>query len=290
MYKIYYIITLCIFIISCGKEDTLAPTGARDDYFTISPDATDPESVLRRNFYETNGVHLLFNDTLRHEQRGTNADGTPYWFTEIIDLGYSMTSLTSGLKFNYLQGQTIKETGIDFAENQILSHLGSQIRPYSILLAGQIYTYNRDQNTYKYYDFYNGMRCLAISCDKIPTMSEDEIYTFRQSILLDIASNKIKNLESSVFTEFYSFCSEYYGEYYSDLGISRPTGDDLYAYGFISSYYSSFPSRSNDVTAFTQALFNTKEQEFKEKYANFPVIIQKYNIIKNIVMDMGFKF
>ena len=46
-------------------------------------------------------------------------------------------------------------------------------------------------------------------------------------------------------------------------------GDDLYAYGFISSYYSSFPSRSNDVTAFTQALFNTKEQEFKEKYANF---------------------
>lgn len=37
MNKIYYIITLCIFIISCGKEDTLAPTGARDDYFTIHP-------------------------------------------------------------------------------------------------------------------------------------------------------------------------------------------------------------------------------------------------------------
>ena len=59
---------------------------------SISPDATDPGSVLRREFRERNEIHLLFNDTLCHEQQGTNTEGIPIWYTEILDLSYSLTS------------------------------------------------------------------------------------------------------------------------------------------------------------------------------------------------------
>ncbi|MDE7074137.1 MAG: hypothetical protein K2O69_03685, partial [Odoribacter sp.] len=89
MKKIYIALLFLAGLSACTKEDDLTPSGARDDYFTVSPDATDPESVLRREFYNSTGVHLLFNDTIRHEQDGTYADGTPYYVTETIDLGYS---------------------------------------------------------------------------------------------------------------------------------------------------------------------------------------------------------
>ena len=88
MKKIYYIILLCLLTVtfSCNKEDDLEPTDMRYDYFTVSPDANDEESLLRRKFYEDHNIHLLFNDTLRHEQRGTYADGKPHWFTEQLAL------------------------------------------------------------------------------------------------------------------------------------------------------------------------------------------------------------
>lgn len=63
MNKIYYFLFLSLLLGACTKEDALEPTGANDDYFTVPATATDPESVMRREFYEETGVHLLFNDT-----------------------------------------------------------------------------------------------------------------------------------------------------------------------------------------------------------------------------------
>jgi len=69
MNKIYYFLFLSLLLGACTKEDALEPTGANDDYFTVPATATDPESVMRREFYEETGVHLLFNDTLRRGAR-----------------------------------------------------------------------------------------------------------------------------------------------------------------------------------------------------------------------------
>ena len=52
MNKIYYFLFLSLLLGACTKEDALEPTGANDDYFTVPATATDPESVMRREFYE----------------------------------------------------------------------------------------------------------------------------------------------------------------------------------------------------------------------------------------------
>ena len=120
MNKIYYFLFLSLLLGACTKEDALEPTGANDDYFTVPATATDPESVMRREFYEETGVHLLFNDTLRHEQRGTFEDGNPRWYTETVDLGYSMTSFDDAPALTYLQTKQEKEKprGQSFRTNQ----------------------------------------------------------------------------------------------------------------------------------------------------------------------------
>lgn len=160
MNKIYYFLFLSLLLGACTKEDALEPTGANDDYFTVPATATDPESVMRREFYEETGVHLLFNDTLRHEQRGTFEDGNPRWYTETVDLGYSMTSFDDAPALTYLQTKQEKEKAVEFVSKYILPHLGQAVRPYSFLMVNTIY--GRDPDTYRkgILKYYIGMRTI----------------------------------------------------------------------------------------------------------------------------------
>ena len=50
IYSIFYLSLFMICATSCGKEDSLVPNETQKNYFIISPDATDPVSVLRREF------------------------------------------------------------------------------------------------------------------------------------------------------------------------------------------------------------------------------------------------
>lgn len=59
IYSIFYLSLFMICATSCGKEDSLVPNETQKNYFIISPDATDPVSVLRREFRERNEIHLL---------------------------------------------------------------------------------------------------------------------------------------------------------------------------------------------------------------------------------------
>ena len=80
------------FLTACG-EDELTPTpGDEPNYFAIPGDTTDPESVIRRNFYEETGINLAFSDTLHKEQTGTDAQGRPVYHVETINLSYTLTA------------------------------------------------------------------------------------------------------------------------------------------------------------------------------------------------------
>ena len=295
MNKLYHYIAIGLFAlcaISCAKEDDLTPTGLNEDYFSVSPDATDEISVLRQEFYEKHGIHLLFNDTLRHEQRGTYEDGSPIWFTETVDLNYNISSNgTADYSLEYLNNQEAREAAIDLVERHVLSHLGEGLQPYSFLLLQQISSYNSYYEEYENVDFVNNIRCMAISTGDIATASDEEQEAFCLGILHSIISNNIESLEESAFEEFYSFCSEYYGADYADFGMSDyPENEELYELGFILTYMWYFPYEYNDLESFVDAVFEMSETEFTEMYGDYPIIMQKYEIIKQIISDMGYVF
>ena len=295
MKRLYYfiIVSLCFLcVISCAKEDDLTPTELNEDYFTVPADATDEISVLRREFYERNGVHLLFNDTLRREQRGTYADGTPIWYVETIDLNYNISSSGySTYVLSYLDNQEAREAAVELVEQHILSHLGEGLRPYSFLLLQQIQDYDEDYDEYDDVDFVNNVRCMGISTGNIVEQNDEEQVAFCNSMLHSIVSSRVENLEDAVFEEFYSFCSEYYGMDYADFGMSDyPEDEELYALGFILTYSWYFPYESNDLESFVDAVFEMTEAEFRETYGSYPIIIQKYEIIREIISNMGYVF
>ena len=72
MKKFYYIflILVSVMAVSCS-EDGVTPH-LKDTTLAFLPAADDnsEEAQLRRDFYQTYGSFLLFNDTLQHEALG----------------------------------------------------------------------------------------------------------------------------------------------------------------------------------------------------------------------------
>lgn len=304
MKKIYYLFICCLLmtiLFSCEKSETLKPTNINEDYFTVPADATDPVSVLRRKFYERTGVHLLFNDTLRHEQCGTNPDGSPYWFTEVIDPAFGLTTSNArNYQYDYLVDEQTMLEGIDYAENYLLSRLGKKLRPYSILIVGKMYYEDDAYNDVwsstpkiKEVNYYNGLRCFVINMNKIQTEATKK--SISQSVFKDIINTNITLLDASVMEKYYAYCSTYYSKRLADFGLpNMPTIEATYPFGFIQPrdgyMYSSFLSKTSELPTFLTAFFANTEEEFITKYGTFPILMGKYETMKKIAIDMGFIF
>lgn len=312
MNKIYYFLLLTLFAGACSKEDALQPTRANDDYFTVPATATDPESVMRREFHEKTGVHLLFNDTLRREQRGTHADGTPRWFTETLDLGYFMTTYNDAPELTYLETDVEKKKAVEFVEKYILPHLGETVRPYSFLMLNTIE--GMDPDTYRrgVLNFYVGMRTMAISMKPVFELTTEAEYSAHCiAIFQSYAKSKLKTLDESLTEPFELISDQWYYESYTAFDENfwdvydeyDAEGDDdaIDAYckdianqcGFIqfNSWSGRFPYySSDDLEDFMKAVLGTPEEQFMEEYEDYPLVREKYTLVKKIIADMGFIF
>lgn len=292
MNKIILILLGAFVLGACSKEDRLEPTGAREDYFSLSPADTvnNPEAALRYRFYHKNKVHLLFNDTLRHEQRGTYADGSPYWFTEVIDMTYTMEDREgSAYRYGLMSDTEEQKAGIEFLEKYILPHFEGSMSPYSVFLVKKLEA--KSGSKWKEKSYYAGLRCMVINTGLAVSQDEEDIETFCWEIFKGIISSKIDKMKTTALDPFYIFSSRYYGVDYEDFNLpSRPKVEELYEYGFIKKSSWNFPYKDSDMEAFINAIFDEDEEEFRKKHQENTIILQKYDTLKGIIEDMGFKF
>lgn len=218
MKRILHHIVLCTLFISaiaCSSENDLTPSGSREDYFTIPADATDEVSLLRKAFFEQHNVHVLFNDTLRSEQKGTNSDGTPRYYTETIDLNWNMVTHTSeDYRWEYLNEEDYR-TAMNFCSEYLLPHLGKTLRPYSILLLKDLYSVNSSGRRTDL-AFVSNFRCLAINVGSIIGADEDVKKNTYIAICQSIVIEKLKDMDDAL-AEFEAVSEEYYWAYYEDF-------------------------------------------------------------------------
>lgn len=120
------------------------------DLFAPNPETTDAESVLRREFFNTTGCYLLFNDTLRHEYKGEDTFGNPYYETELIGLEWNLTSAVSTrYLFEYLKTQEQKEQAVSFLQTHLIPKI-KNVLPYSILVINKMDKYILPDGEKKY--------------------------------------------------------------------------------------------------------------------------------------------
>ena len=136
---------------SCAQEEGLTPDFNNPSAnFAPSTDDMSDEAQLRRQFYTQTGCYLLFSDTLQHKLLGTDINGQPRYFTETVDLTYTVgqsSSTTMSYTFTYLQQYAQKQQVTDFLTHYVLPHLTKGLKPYSWMVCNMI-------NSYK--DTYSG--------------------------------------------------------------------------------------------------------------------------------------
>lgn len=288
---------IAIFLLGACSEDELTPSGANDNKFAVPEGQDDAASRLRKEFLDKNNIHLLFNDTLSKEYIGKDAFGDDVWDVETIDLGYNLTASSSDTySFEYLKEEDDMKKAVELVEAQILPHVGGSMLPYSIFLVKSI------QRTDSYGNIeeltvQTNMRCLAIAVDEWLDMDEDEQAEQGKDILIELIQNKF-SYTSDEAGPFLAFCEDLY---YEDIIDHIPDWDrnieDIYELGMLdygedwdSPEWDWFVSDRNDFNAFFDAVMNRTEEDFAEEYGDYPIIMQKYRILRDIIIELGYKF
>ena len=300
-YVIYGLLTLTTAgFTSCSDDDeVLVPsTGYVDNKFAVPSDATGPEADLRRQFYEQTGSYLLFTDLLAHEYAGKDALGNDVYRDEYVDFNYNLTSMGSTPpELEFLDDMEDKRSAAELIKKYVFPRIeGGQLMPFSILPLKRIVA---EQTSYPYNmvesKTVSCFRCLGVSVGEWLELPEEEQKEYGASVLLDLISSKFTS-DSDEAEEFCDLSYEYSGEYIDEIDEDWD-GEDLtvvYELGYLSYVKSRWgdylPYTSTDFSDYLTAVLTRDEADFMEEFGDYPMIVTKYNIIKDAITAFGYKF
>lgn len=280
---------VAFFIVGCSDDsDILTPSQPETNNFMVDPSKTDDQSLLRRDFYEKTGIHLLFTDTL------SKADDN----VELIDFNWNFNTYSSEpYRFTYMEDLDAMQKAADIMADYFVPYIkDGKCKPYSMLIVDQaeIYDYSYDYWEYMWIKqpYISNWRCFAVSAsdwaDLQPEEYRDAGYDLLQSFIFSQLTYR-----SSEMSEFMSINKDVYWEYVEDYipGFFDDEEDIslIYAMGFLSydDYWESFPGESDDFEDYKALVFEHTEDEVMEMYGNYSKVIQKYNLMKQAIADLG---
>ncbi len=299
---LFCIIMLAGSFCACQKEEELAPSRTPNPFAPL-PGATDEESKLREEFYKNTGCHLLFNDTLRHEYRGLDENGQPFYETELLGIEWEMTAMKSSrFRFEYLQSQEQKSRVVRFLQTQLLGYM-KNVLPYSILAVNRIDEYSSDYGSYEYAGSpltCSNLQCLAMDVNRLWELTEEEEKTFAQDLCCEMifaswGGSSWYSYTDGKAKEFFTINQYDYGQKkeYKDY-YGNPLKRVPLEIGFLEDpYESTVPSAKEDAIAYIKACLSMTEEEFWAKYGGNDIkgnTRRKYNAIKPLLEASGIKF
>ncbi len=282
---------------ACESEDALvAEPDTLTECFAPDPDANDEVSAMQRKFYKEEGNYLLFTDTLRHEPLGLDSNGDMQYFTELLDLGYTLGNTSSvqakSYTYGYLETISEKEEAVAFIKEYVLVHLPAGLRPFSWLLTTSI----MDNSTYESLDALSGQRGIAVAVGyALADMTEEEKSVLAASVLSATLSASLST-KTTEMAPFYKFCQSLYHSYFNLVDYTDEENmQKLKEFGFITPYVTwgielmgVCPTSEQDVTSFIKLVMGYTQAEIAEMYAGYPIVIEKAQVMGNLIKELGY--
>lgn len=274
---------LCVGIcIGCSEKEEITPLNLKDNYFAVPDDATDPESLIRKNFKQETGVHLLFNDTLRCELLGTDRYGEKSYMVETVNYSYYLTSIIKPTYlFTYIRDIEEQKAAAEFVKKRVFSAFSQKIYPYSLFLAKKIdcYQLNSNQDAYEMTQedmvYISGWKGIAIACRNILEMNEEEKAAYAKEVLRELVSDNISKVDEKEFDQFFSYAENYYDKFpfYAPLEDSKMVG--LLGYYLLGGVVKKWHTKEMDQAAWVNLVMSISEEEFMTEYGVYPACVAK---------------
>lgn len=287
---------------ACSDEEALTPSHADDDLFSVPVTATDPVSELRREFYKETGIHLLFTEDLNPTVIGKDKDGNPVLRENKIDFKWNYNNYNDYLEYEaeYITDIDAMRIAADEFKKAVLPHIeGSSIAPYSVLLVSDLKSRTSSWDPWETYTLAC-WRCLGVNVGGwIDTETEEETAEWTYGVCKSLVNAKF-NYSSSEASEWIDLSYESgCGEYISDL-IEDWDRDEtkVYELGFLTYYedwrdrlnYDYLPYANRDFEAYFDAVFERSQEDFEVEFGQYAKIMKKYNLMKSLIMQTGYKF
>lgn len=301
--KTYKLIALAMFPLalfaSCaGDEDMPLPENHKfDNAFAVDDAATGLDAEVRRNFHKDTGIYLLFNDTLR-----TYTDDFGIERTELFDFNFNMVGQrgTALYRYSYLPDSQKEKTAHILKENLVPVIADGRFRPFSIVALKDLTGKQYDSDYYPWNIQYNieNFRGQGIRADElVAAETPEEIELAVKQIVKSMINGKITFYEPEL-DDFYAPSAEYFGlnllQTFPDWATNKDM-QKLYDRGFINYtaswnvQYDVFNSKLTDFQAYTNAVFDRSEADFRNEFGQYPVIMKRYGLFIDALARLGVK-
>lgn len=261
-------------------------------YYQPAANDTSYVAQLRRAFHQETGAYLLLSDTIRHDSIGVDAYGRTVYDTERLDLNYNIgtSSLSHDTQTYTLLTDTAEiRQAVDFVREFVAPHFTGLARPYMYLVARTISTKRVAGGTTSNYAV-SGQRGLAVACDYL--LQRERTESQKQNLanrMISIMLSRVTSDNIERFADFAAISNGYYDVTWSNYGTDR--NSVLRGMGFIapsSSSSSSTPSLEYDLSLYADAVQNQDSAQFAATYGAWPKCMQKYNIMRSRLPELGY--
>lgn len=289
MKNIGLIVLLVVGLSSCSKENWFENIQPEINFFAVPEDAVGEDADLRRSFFEKTGIYLLFNDTLGVRETPT-ISGQIALDWQIVDFLWNMntgSSYPDSLDFTYYSDFGQKQTAVRFVQNELLVDLPEMFYPYSILLLDNCTRFANSRGTYKEGEdiqILHALQSTMLALGDLENLTHDEQENLKSMIISSIVISRINVIPDEEFEDFYSYSTDYYDIIWIDIP------DPSESVGFVNTDTESLMvTHEDDKHDFCKKIFELSESEFREVYADYPLVIAKMEEMVRILNEYGVK-
>lgn len=300
-HKIYIAgIFLILLATACRKEEVTVFPDYDKNWLVVDDNPNDPTIHGNYLFFKETGIPVYVNDTIGTQAR-TDVFGRNFTHYEKLSLSYSIGGLQAGApplvySFTYCNKADVP-AALAYLKSEILPVLPKGIYVPSILLVANLNT-----NGFKY--AFKGLNTIVIGqIAGIPSMNQATKVQYKGAILRAmLTSAMLRPKYADILDKFASVSRKYvsvvdaYDLYTNTLrqrivGLPPGVAPTLQAVGFIDTeptnpYYTP-ATPSMDASMYVEAILGRTDAEFKQLYGSNPVIMIKYNLIRQILTDLG---
>ncbi|MDY4042813.1 MAG: hypothetical protein SOY65_03280 [Marinifilaceae bacterium] len=273
---------ICLFY-ACSKEEDVTPSGLDQNIFASPDFSSEEEWAIRCDFFEQTGVYLIFNDSLCY-RNVTTPQGT-YPMCEMLNLQYEITSWAAhDIEYTLLTDIREKEEMAHVLANEVLTMLPKELYPYAFFVADDFLFgmstgwFNEPLIATASWGCY---RATIVGTNDFLEMNETERYRYKRSILRGILIKTWSLLDESVYDEFFAYCEGLYGEYhdYSESVMELGWLDVCSDFDYYEKEY--------DMMGYIMEIFSMTNEEFEQKYAKYPIVLQKQDALVRVLERLG---
>ena len=291
----FFLLSL-VMLMSCSEDDVTVDVQDASSHFMPAADDQSEEAQLRRTFYEETGSFLLFNDTLQHYVTGTDVNGDVHYFTEVLDLNYEVgMSTIPNEQFTYtlLTDLDGKRVAVQYLKDYLLSHLSDKMLPYSWLLVDKIQRNFTGTLSSPY--AAAGQRAVVVACNLLPRLTDAQKEQYATQVMNTIIG-KLATDQAAVFTEFLSVSAANYEGTFTDPQNTAANTAILNEAGFITRGKDEignesnglYPDQQQDIAAFARLVVATPMETLKSRYAAYPLVVTKCEIMLKTLKSLGY--